>query len=250
MRGRGRALPPNLLASHNLLTQAAASHNLLTASNNLLTASHNYNKEVRPQNQLSSHNSYISGKELSLSNQPSHKTYHGVKNTHSFYHSQAEDKEHFPANPYIKHKPHKKENEMFPSQKSKFDNAENPFSLDLPQFFEQRAEPQSSSIANRFQWSPTRLRAPRRRLIDRAGWESEKDSWSEGRRAEAEGPPFGDVLERFGRRKQRVDEEERSGRGGWKPLSEASSWSTTPDIWTNEVANCGLSNAQPLYFQV
>ena len=69
---------------------------------------------------------------------------------------------------------------------------------------------------------------------------SEKNSWSEGRRAGAEGPPFGDILERFGRR-QRVEEEERSGRGGWKPLSE-DSWSTTPDIWTNEVVNCGHSN--------
>ena len=94
--------------------------------------------------------------------------------------------------------------------------------------------------------------------MDRSGWETEKKSWSEERRR-AEGPPFGDILERSGREEQRVREErrkadaevgdilERFGRekqkeveeersvslGGWKPLSEG--WATTPDIWTNEV---------------
>ena len=91
-------------------------------------------------------------------------------------------------------------------------------------------ELQPSAISSRFQWSPTRLRAPR---IDRAGWETEKRSWSEGRRR-AEGPPFGDILERSGREKQKGVKEGRSvGLGGWKPLSE--SWATTPDVWTNEV---------------
>jgi len=213
VRGRGRALPPNLLASHNLLT-----------------ASHNYHKEELPQNLLAAHNGY-----LNPSNQPSHKTYYGVNNIHSFYDSQADDKDHFPANPLFKHKPHQKEN--FPSHKSEFGDAENSFSLTLPHFFKEHAEPQPSAISSKFQWSPIGLGARRKRLIDRAGWETEKKSWSEGgRRAdEAEGPPFGEILERFGR-KQRVKEERRIGRGGngWKPLSE-NSWSTTPNIWTNEV---------------
>merc|ERR1712110_457399 len=83
-----------------------------------------------------------------------------------------------------------------------------------------------------FQWSPMRLRAPRRSLIDRAGWETEKKSWLEERRADPGGPPFGDILERFGRGKE-VKEEKSVSLGGWKPLSEG--WATTPDICTNEV---------------
>ena len=74
--------------------------------------------------------------------------------------------------------------------------------------------------------------------MDRSGWETEKKSWSEERsRADAEGPPFGDILERFGREEQRVGEERSVSLGGWKPLSEG--WTKTPDIWTNEVAICG-----------
>merc|ERR1719381_39239 len=126
VRGRGRALPPNLLASHNLLK---TSHNYhkevlppnLHASHNLLKTSHNYHKEELPQNLLSLHNGYLNDK-----------TYYGVKNsqnTHfSFYDSQAEDKNHFPANPLLKHKPHQKEN----LHKSEFGDAENSFSLTLP----------------------------------------------------------------------------------------------------------------------
>jgi len=225
VRGRGRALPPNLLASHNY-------HK----------ASHNYQKGVLPQNilaappnLLASHNSYLSDKELIPQNQPPY--YYGVKKdpSQNFYDSQADDKEHFPANLLYKQKPHKKKSEKFPSHSSKFGDAENSFSLELPDFFKQHAEAQPSAISSRFQWSPMRLLAPRRSLIDRAGWETEKRSWSEERRrADAEGPPFGDILERSGREEQKEVEEERSvSLGGWKPLSEG--WTKTPDIWTNEV---------------
>jgi len=222
VRGRGRALPPNLLASHNY-------HK----------GSHNYHKEVRPQNLLASHNGYLlSDKELIPQNQSPY-YYYGVKKNPSqnFFDSQADDKEHFPANPLYKQKPQKKENKNFPSHNFEFGNAKNSFSLELPNFFEQLSEAQPSAISSRFQWSPTRLRSPRRSLIDRAGWENEKKSWSEGeRRLDAEGGPFGDILERFGREEQKeVEKEERSvSLGGWKPLSEPG-WATTPDIWTNEV---------------
>jgi len=220
VRGRGRALPPNLLASHNY-------HK----------GSHNYHKGAQPQNLLSSHNGYLlSDKELISKNQSPY-YYYGVKKdpSQNFYVSQADDKEHFPANPLYKQKPQKKENKNFPSHNFEFGNAKNSFSLALPDFFEQHSEAQPSAISSRFQWSPMRLLAPRRSLIDRAGWETEKRSWSEERRrADAEGPPFGDILERSGREEQKEVEEERSvSLGGWKPLSEG--WTKTPDIWTNEV---------------
>ena len=76
--------------------------------------------------------------------------------------------------------------------------------------------------------------------MDRSGWETEKKSWLEERSgADAEGPPYGDIFERFGKSKEQKGWEERSvgSLGGWKPLSQTG-WTTTPDIWTNEVANC------------
>jgi len=225
VRGRGRALPPNLLASHN--------YRKALLPQNLLTASH---KGIQPKNLLFSQNGHLSDKELISQNQPSQKTYFGVKkdpsqNSHYFYDSQSDDKEHFPANPLLNKKPHKKKNENFPSNKFELDEAEDSFSLELPDFFEQHSEPSAAAMSSRFQWSPIKIvEAPRRRLINRrAGWEAEKKSWFE---ADAESPPFGDILqERFGR----PEVEKRSGNlGGWKPLSE-DWWATTPDIWTNEV---------------
>jgi len=73
-----------------------------------------------------------------------------------------------------------------------------------------------------------------------------ENSWTFGGSGTGgEGPPFGDILERLGERKLRgVDhhqEQERRGRGGWKPVSDEGPWSTTPEIWTNEVEAYFLS---------
>ena len=210
VRGRGRALPPNLLAVHNYHSLAARPDK---EKNYHREASHdNYHKEVVSQNH--------------------HKE---VQTFPFFFNSQADDKEHFSGNLHFKHSSHK--NDTFLSKLG-------PFSLALPNFFEPHMEPQSLDTSSRFQWSPMISRSPKRRWDEREEWENEKTSWTEGRRGDADvdKPPFGDILERFGRR-QRV-KEERSGRlrGGWKPVSEG--WSTTPPIWTNEVDNCDHNNTK------
>jgi len=216
VQGRGRALPPNLLATHNY-------------QNNYRLNSNQYPGKLSPQN-LPPHIHYKADEEKipNKSFQSVKETYPG--NSHRFSNA----------------KEGSEVKENLSQQKSRIGDVDF-FSFKFPHFFEHDYKPQPSKISETIHWRPTALQTPRRRWERKDVWEREKNSWTFGGRGTGgEGPPFGDILERLGERKLRgVDhhqEQERRGRGGWKPVSDEGPWSTTPEIWTNEVEAYFFSN--------
>jgi len=203
VRGRGRALPPNLLATHNY-------------QNNYRVNSNQYPGKVLPQN-LPPHIHYKADREK-------------IPNKSSYP---------WDSNLFSNDEDGSEVNKELSQQKSQIGDGDF-FSFKFPHFFEHDYKAQPSKISETIHWRPTALQTPRRRWGRKDEWEREKNSWTFGGSGTGgEGPPFGDILESLGERKLRgVDhhqEQERGGRGGWKPVSDEGPWSTTPEIWTNEV---------------
>ena len=132
VRGRGRALPPNLLATHNY-------------QNNYRVNSNQYPAKLSPQN-LPPHIQYKADEEKipNKSFQSVKETYPG--NSHRF--SNAKDGSEV------------KENLL--QQKSQIGDGDF-FSFRFPHFFEHHYKAQPSKISETIHWRPTALQTPRRR---------------------------------------------------------------------------------------